>query len=212
MNSEGIGMYIRSNVGLREKVTAELKKAQATKKAMLARADAIAAQVGGVVVRNQFNIKSRQSIYRKLATDGLTDPHKLKDIVRTTIVVSEENYEKAVAAATKMANSYSGGRVKVQRPRDFDGYSGTITNFKHRNGQTYEIQVNTPRMIYAKEHPKTTIGIIGKEAYMDIFRRQRGLGGGYGHKLYEQIRGDQKGGKKTRRLKRASQDYYRQFR
>jgi len=34
------------------------------------------------------------------------------------------------------------------------GYSGNIVNIKTSNGLTAEIQVNTPKMIYAKEKPK----------------------------------------------------------
>jgi hypothetical protein len=50
-----------------------------------------------------------------------------------------------------------------------------------------EIQVNTAKMIYAKEQPEIARTILGDDVYNSI-SRQVGVEGGRGHYYYELIR------------------------
>jgi len=106
-------------------------------------------------------------------------------------------------------------RVKIQTPDKFMGYSGTIANVKTDIGVIGEIQVNTAKMIYAKELPEVAKKIIGEKAWNDI-RRQTGLQGGLGHKYYEEYRRLNKNipeqAKRMIELDKLSNEYYKHFR
>ena len=51
--------------------------------------------------------------------------------------------------------AFKGIAVKKQRPQNHLGYSGNIVNLQASNGLVAEVQVNTAKMIYAKELQKT---------------------------------------------------------
>lgn len=59
------------------------------------------------------------------------------------------------------------------------GYSGNIVNIQTSNGLIAEIQVNTDRMIYAKEKPEDAKRILGEKRWKDI-QNQTGMKGGAG--------------------------------
>ena len=96
------------------------------------------------------------------------------------------------------------------------GYSGNIVNVKLSNGQIGEIQVNTPKMIYAKEKPEDAIRTIGKAKYDEI-KRQTGLEGGKGHTIYEEYRElvkkpiTKESAKRLTELEQQSKNYYKNF-
>jgi hypothetical protein len=78
-------------------------------------------------------------------------------------------------------------RTKRQTADKFDGYSVNIINVSTSNGVVGEIQVNTAKMIYAKEQPEIARTILGDDVY-DSISRQVGVEGGRGHYYYELIR------------------------
>lgn len=144
-------------------------------------AEGIAQRYGGVVT--PINYKSEASIIRKTTTEGIS-PYSLKDAVRTTIVVDNGEIEKVLK---ELENSPSFVRMKRQTPDKFDGYSGNIVNVSTSNGVIGEIQVNTAKMIYAKEPPAIARAIIGDDVY-DSIAKEVMVEGGLGHRYYEQIR------------------------
>ena len=90
------------------------------------------------------------------------------------------------------------------------GYTGTIINMRGDNGVIAEIQVNTPKMIYAKEPPQIAKSIIGVTAWNAI-KKETGLEGGLGHKYYERYRIIDKESEEAQRLIRLSVAYYSHF-
>lgn len=144
-------------------------------------AEGIAKRHGGVVT--PINYKSESSIIRKTSAEG-TSPYALKDTTRTTIIVEKGEIEGVLAELEK---SPSHIRTKRQTVDKFDGYSGNIINVSTSNGVAGEIQVNTAKMIYAKEQPEIARTILGDDVY-DSISRQVGVEGGRGHYYYELIR------------------------
>lgn len=130
------------------------------------------------------NIKSKESIIRKAKSDYNGDVSKVRDTARNTIVAPAGALESIINDLSKLP-----GTIKVKRQSaDTDplGYSGTIVNYRAKNGVIGEIQVNTPDMIYAKEPEVFAKGILGKEySRLDM---KYNHSGGKGHVLYEEWR------------------------
>lgn len=168
-------------------------------------AEGIAERFGGVVT--PINYKSFDSISRKCKTEGCT-PFDLKDAVRNTIIVDEDKIEEVLSALEESGMVL---RIKRQTPDKFMGYSGNIVNITTSNGMTAEIQVNTAKMIYAKETPAVAKSILGEDVWNKI-AKETGLEGGLGHKFYEQFRVLDKMSPKAAEIERLSKEYYKSFR
>ena len=130
-----------------------------------------------------INFKSAESIKRKITTDK-SDVHRIKDAVRTTIIAQRESIETILS---ELERNKAFVRIKRQEPCNYMGYSGNIVNIKTPNGIIAEIQVNTDKMIYAKEIPSIAKSIIGSKRYREI-EMEVGKQGGLGHKYYEELR------------------------
>lgn len=167
-------------------------------------AESIASRFGGVVT--PINYKSFDSISRKCKTEGCT-PFDLKDTVRNTIIVDADKIEDVLSA---LEESGVVSRIKRQTPDKFMGYSGNIVNITTSNGMTAEIQVNTAKMIYAKETPAVAKSILGEDVWNKI-AKETGLEGGLGHKYYEQFRVLDKTSPKALEIERLSKEYYKNF-
>ena len=175
-----------------------------------------AEKLGGAVT--PINLKSEDSILRKVNDEEGGKVDAVKDAVRNTVVIDRDK----IGSARSLANSdprfsaENGGRIKVQDGDQYFGYSGTIVNFKTENGTMAEMQINTPAMIYAKEKESAARGVLGNEKY-DAIAKQTGLPGGQGHKLYEEIRKLNAGRptvgnvKRIEELKSQSINYYKNF-
>ena len=135
------------------------------------------------VLVTPVNLKTRASILRKVNAEGIS-PFDLKDAVRTTIVADSDSIGDVIKELTKDESFL---RLKVQRPDDFMGYSGNIVNIRTSEGLIGEIQVNTAKMIYAKEKPADAKRILGEELWNKI-RKEVGVEGGLGHEFYEKAR------------------------
>lgn len=190
-----------------------IAKSEEIKDEVQAFAVSVASEFGGRVT--PVNLKTRASIIRKLSTAEVNhDAHAIKDAVRTTIIVDSDKVE-GVRSYFKQIKSSGGNvqRIKVQAGSVFLGYTGTIVNINGANGLTAEIQVNTPKMIYAKEPPEDAKRIIGEALWRKI-RRETGLPGGLGHKYYEQYRlltYEQQQSELGREIARKSEEYYSHF-
>ena len=165
------------------------------------------------------NLKSEARILEKAKNDYNGDISRIKDTVRTTVIVPESQM------GNILKDLESDGRftVKVQTPDKFMGYSGILTNIETKNGLVAEMQANTAKMIYAKEKESSARAILGDDIYNKI-SKATGIEGGLGHKYYEEFRtlegdikslvGDELRAAQTRmnELEKLSREYYEIFR
>ena len=167
-------------------------------------AESIAKKHKGFVT--PINYKSISSITRKVTTESIT-PYDIKDAVRTTIIVPKSQIDQVL---NELFESDSFVRLRRQKPESFMGYSGNIVNIQASNGLIAEIQVNTDRMIYAKEKPEDAKRILGEKRWKEI-QKQTGMKGGLGHKYYEEWRVLDKADKKAQKIAEKSIEYYSHF-
>lgn len=170
----------------------------------------LASKYGGVVT--PLNYKSEESITRKVNNDYGGNVNELKDSVRNTVIIdNEQGLKSAIKDLTENPNTL---RVKVQNgDSDPLGYSGTIANVRMSNGLVGEVQVNSAKMIYAKENEASARAILGNDKYNQI-AKQTGKEGGLGHKLYEEYRilDPKKDAAKMAEIANKSKEYYKSFR
>lgn len=156
-----------------------------------------------------INFKSEASIKRKVLADRLDTPNltpnDLKDTVRTTVIVEKQNIQAVIDDFSKTDNFI---RHKPQNTPL--GYTGHIINIRTESGLVAEIQVNTARVIYAKESPEAAKSIIGEKLWYQI-RKETGLEGGLGHKYYEQWRVLNPESKEAIEIMKKSREYYSHF-
>lgn len=170
----------------------------------------LASKYGGVVT--PLNYKSEESITRKVNNDYGGNVNELKDSVRNTVII--DNEQGIQAAIKDLADNPNTLRVKVQvADSDPLGYSGTIANVRMSNGLIGEVQVNSAKMIYAKESAASAKAILGNDKYNQI-AKQTGKEGGLGHKLYEEYRilDPKKDAAKMAEIANKSKEYYKNFR
>ncbi len=167
-------------------------------------AKSIAANNGSLVT--PINFKSESSIKRKMETDkcGISD---IKDAVRTTIIAPRESINIVLSELQKDPSFI---RLKKQNPDNFMGYSGNIVNIRTNTGIIAEIQVNTDKMIYAKEKPGIAKSIIGEHRWMEI-NKEINLPGGLGHQYYEQWRVLNPVSNEAKVVAKEMSDYYINF-
>lgn len=170
----------------------------------------IAAKYGGTVT--PINYKSAESIKRKVDNEYGGNINELKDSVRNTVILNDES---AVDnALNELSQNKDILRIKRQKAEsDPLGYSGAIMNVRMSNGLIGEVQVNTDKMIYAKQDEKSARALLGDKKY-DAIRKQTGLEGGAGHKYYEEWRvlHPIKDKQKRDEIAKKSQNYYSKFR
>lgn len=203
--------FLRDNKSVYQKITVEssiseiVKRASSVGDEVQSIAERIAIKNGGYVT--PINFKSTTSITRKVITEGIT-PYDIKDAVRTTIIVPKSRIEDVLEELYKTEGFL---RLKRQKPESFMGYSGNIVNIRTTNGLTAEIQVNTERMIFAKERPEDAKRILGKKRWEEI-HNETGMEGGLGHKYYEQWLILDKSSNEALKIVEKSIEYYSHFR
>lgn len=163
-----------------------------------------------------INYKSAESIKRKVLLERQNPltanftPEMLKDAVRTTIIAPQDKIASVIDSLKKNELFL---RYKSQGGDEYIGYVGNIVNIKTTNGLAAEIQINTAKMIYAKELPENAKKILGEDVWNAI-RKEVGVEGGLGHKYYEEWRilsDEQKLSAKGQALKKKSEEYYSRF-
>lgn len=167
-----------------------------------------------------INYKSEASIKRKVLLERKEKgdtymPDKLKDLVRTTIIADRRNIDIVIEQLrlSEPVKAFKGIAVKKQSPQNYLGYSGNIVNLQTSNGLVAEIQVNTAKMIYAKELPENAKAILGEKLWNKIYR-ETGIEGGLGHKYYEEWRVMSKEEQQSAKgiaLRKKSEEYYSHF-
>lgn len=189
--------------------TAKLHEMLALAPKAKAEADALATRIadefGGRVATAP--LKSQARALEKIMADYGGDASRIKDLARNTIIVSDKDIP-AVVAQLRAA----GANVKiVAAAADPLGYSGVNATFKTSTGLTAEIQVNSAKMIFAKEGATNARAILGEATYNAI-AREVGVEGGRGHVLYEQWRSLPPGSPDAARIETESRAYYAHFR
>lgn len=199
--------FLRDNKSIVQNINTEnsakelVNRASLVGKEVQSLAESIAKNNKGFVT--PINYKSISSIVRKATTEGIT-PYDIKDAVRTTIIVPKSQIDQVL---NELSENDSFVRLKRQKPESFMGYSGNIVNIQTSNGLIAEIQVNTDRMIYAKEKPEDAKRILGEKRWKEI-QEQTGMEGGLGHKYYEEWRVLDKADKKAQKIAEKSIEYY----
>lgn len=129
----------------------------------------------------------------------------MKDTVRTTIVADRSKIADII-------ETLQGEEcfMRLKRQNTPMGYTGNIINITTSGGLTAEIQINTARMIYAKESPDVAKSIIGDKLW-NMIHRETGLDGGLGHKFYEQWRVLDPDSQEAKDILKKSREYYRHF-
>lgn len=168
----------------------------------------IANKYGAVVT--PINLKSEASIIRKIKSERENDsffaPVDLKDTVRTTIIAPNDKIGEIITELKSLGNFV---RYKAQNTEL--GYTGNIINIETSQGLVAEIQVNTAKMIYAKEIESVAKAVIGERLWNEI-NRQTGINGGEGYVFYEKWRViADKSSKKAIEIKKKSIAYYKNF-
>ena len=163
-----------------------------------------------------INYKSVGSIVRKVKTerDDMSSyaVTQLKDTVRTTIIADRKSIDGIIddLSDNYKVRALGSKAIKIQTADKYLGYTGTIVNLRTSSGLVAEIQVNTPKMIYAKEPPEIAQALLGKTLWDKIYK-ETGVEGGLGHKLYEELRTLPRTSQKYRELKQKSIEYYAHF-
>ena len=159
-----------------------------------------------------INYKSEASIKRKVLSRRIKDdsfmPENLTDCVRTTIIVDTRQLKYVINELKAQESFY-----KYKPQKTILGYVGNIVNIKTNNGLVAEIQVNTAKMIYAKELPENAKAILGEKLWNKI-HRETGIEGGLGHKYYEEWRVMSKEEQQSAKgivLRKRSEEYYSHF-
>ena len=195
---------IFQNISTEKSISEVMQRASDVGNEVQSLAEGIASRYSGYVT--PVNYKSKSSITRKVNTEHVT-PYDIKDAVRTTIIAPKSEIESILK---ELNNLPSFIRLKRQKPESFMGYSGNIVNIRTSNGLTAEIQVNTDRMIYAKELPEEAKRILGENRWNEI-HKETGLEGGLGHKYYEEWRMMDKSNPKAIEIAKKSAEYYSHF-
>lgn len=202
--------FLRDNKSIVQNINTEnsakelVNRASSVGKEVQGLAESIAKNNKGFVT--PINYRSISSIVGKAATEGIT-PYDIKDAVRTTIIVPESQIDQVL---NELSENDSFVRLKRQKPESFMGYSGNIVSIQTSDGLIAEIQVNTDRMIYAKEKPEDAKRILGEKRWKEI-QEQTGMEGGLGHKYYEEWRVLDKADKKALKIAEKSIEYYSHF-
>ena len=214
LNPEAAGKSsVNTDSSLMAAVKETVKKARAVGDEVQRLAESIAAKYEAVCT--PVNYKSEASIIRKVQAERADDnpkfmPDMLKDTVRMTIIADKSKLESIINSLKKNELFL---RYKPQSGDEYIGYIGNIVNIKTTKGLTAEIQVNTAKMIYAKEKPEDAKRILGLKTWNAI-RKEVGIEGGLGHKYYEEwwaMSKEEQLSAKGQALKKKSEEYYAHF-
>ena len=155
------GAYAR----LRAQATSMRRKAESVGNKLQAIAEGIAKKYGARVT--PINYKSVDSIVRKAKgeANGIKD---IKDSYRTTIIADKGSIPKIIKDLKGKYKGFEFVRLKEQKLDT--GYSGNIINIRNKKtGLIGEIQVNTAKMIYAKENYSIAYKLLGGKTMRAIY-------------------------------------------
>lgn len=157
---------------LRAQATSMRRKAESVGNKLQAIAEGIAKKYGARVT--PINYKSVDSIVRKAKgeANGIKD---IKDSYRTTIIADKGSIPKIIKDLKGKYKGFEFVRLKEQKLDT--GYSGNIINIRNKKtGLIGEIQVNTAKMIYAKENYSIAYKLLGGKTMREIYKETIRLG------------------------------------
>jgi len=183
-------------------------KAESAKEHIDSVASSIAREADhGSIVVIKTPLKGKTRAFEKVKNEYGGDVSRLTDVARNTILADETAFNKVIVLLDK-----EGATIKVVGPgADPMGYTGINAKLPTKSGLKGEIQVNSAKMIYAKEPPAIAKSILGEEKWNEIAAKTQ-LPGGQGHKLYEEYRSTPAGDPKRSLLENESREYYNQIR
>lgn len=129
--------------------------------------------------------KAALNVLNKPAIAGKVE--NLTDLNRGTVLVDSdiEGVFNHILKTQKYVNNDVTKPKLLRRGDDVLGYTGGNIRVELPGGAIGEIQVNTPKMIYAKEDEKTARSILGDKVYDRLNKQYNGTGG-MGHKIYDE--------------------------
>lgn len=195
------------NMQLKSQAIALQKKAKSVGNELQSIAEEVAHKYGGRVT--PINYKGVNSIIRKVQNENISIKD-IKDSYRTTIIASKSDIPKIIKELSE--GKFKRFTFVKHKAQNFDtGYTGNIINFKNnKTGLIGEIQVNTPKMIYAKENLSVAYKILGGETMRKVFKETK-TPAGWGHALYERSRVGKSEDSKRWRAISLQQGYYKKF-
>lgn len=172
-----------------EKVTPEhssmidemFKKAPDADKFARTQGESLAKEYGAKFVAGP--IKKRSKVETNLVFKYQGDISRIADVVRNTIVHPSKTQASKIYEKL-LSNPNNKGKF-VDSAQDPLGYTGWNVKVKAPNGLITETQINTPKMIFAKEAEKDARAQLGDELYESVKREMGGIEGGKGHKYYD---------------------------
>jgi hypothetical protein len=171
----------------------------------------VADRHGGKVAKAP--LKSRERARQKIDNDYRGDPSKIKDLARNTIVVPRGEERAALDTLMRENPNIRPEHVKVVDAESNPlGYSGINVSVPTQSGLPGEIQINSPEMIYAKEHPNNSKAILGDSAFSELASRPDLPPGGEGHAMYEEWRTLPEDSQHAQEVASRSREYYNAFR
>jgi hypothetical protein len=186
-------------------------KAPSAKKEIDAMSQKVAAQYSGSVAKAP--LKSWDRALEKVKNEYGGDASKIKDLARNTIVVPSESVHAALQTLLEQNPQVDASGVKVITAESNQlGYSGINVTVPTESGLPSEIQINSPKMIYAKESPSVARSILGQDAYNQLANNPNLPPGGQGHVFYEQWRSMPRDSAEAQAIAEASKQYYDAFR
>ena len=190
----------------------DMTRAEALLKPLLEKAEAVKpgydqkiidiAKAAGALGQMIAPLKSMERAAAKLVLEESFNIDGMKDLLRSTIVVSSyaetqavldeitKNFELTRKPKNRTGNTpinYKGEVIRPEDPEKFGGYSDLLVNVRMPNGVIAEIQINVPEMLGAKEGPDRMAP---------------------GHKLYEAYRDAPKESPLSQEIMRAMLGYY----
>lgn len=135
-----------------------LERARAVEPEISRGVRAAAAEVGAEMAGYPEHVlKKPERLREKLAEltgefPGKTPESLVHDVVRYTFVFDDDRYAEGVAAVRK-AMERQGFTLVQQKPSwdDHARYKGVNTSWRGPGGQLFELQIHTPRSLWAKE-------------------------------------------------------------
>lgn len=140
-----------------------------------------------------------------------TSMRRKAELVGNKLQAIAEGIAKKYGARVTPINYKSVDSIVLKEQKLDTGYSGNIINIRNKKtGLIGEIQVNTAKMIYAKENYSIAYKLLGGKTMREIYKETK-KPSGWGHALYEQSRTAKSNGGKKQRSVSMQQAYYATF-
>ena len=138
LTPESKAQLIAANAG--KSLETIIDEVRTNQKALAAIGEAVQAEAGIEFMQPPpgFEVKTRESLTRKIETEGYAGPHEITDVSRASFVVtSPAEADQAIAAMAKRGTVYDKGWTKIEAT----GYIDRKVYLQHPNGGVSEVQI-----------------------------------------------------------------------